>query len=138
MLPGETGLGNQATLAKIDKLRELNVGAIIPLPQITCRRGPEKGIIVSIIPRPDADETLKAKLLQFKRHLSSIDGSDLASVFEEANIAMGIRMGAEEKDVGSSAFSQDILKIEISGPDQQHLTVIDVPGIFRVSTPGRL
>ncbi|KAK2758928.1 interferon-induced GTP-binding protein Mx1 [Colletotrichum kahawae] len=172
MLPSETGLGNQATLAKIDKLRELNVGAIIPLPQlvvvgdqssgkssvlesltgfsfpraaglctryvtqITCRRGPEKGIIVSIIPRPDVDETLKAKLLQFKRHLSSIDGSDLDSVFEEANIAMGIRMGAEEKDVGSSAFSQDILKIEISGPDQQHLTVIDVPGIFRVSTPG--
>ncbi|KAH0421177.1 interferon-induced GTP-binding protein Mx1 [Colletotrichum camelliae] len=153
MLPGETGLGNQATLAKIDKLRALNVGAIIPLPQlvvvgdqssgkssvlesltgfsfpraaglctryvtqITCRRGPEKGIIVSVIPRPDADETLKFKLLQFKRHLSSIDGSDLASVFEEANIAMGIRMGADEKD-------------------QQHLTVIDVPGIFRVSTPG--
>ncbi|KAJ0335216.1 hypothetical protein COL922a_009549 [Colletotrichum nupharicola] len=136
MLPGETGLGNQATLAKIDKLRELNVGAIIPLPQISCRRGPEKGVIVSIIPRPDADETLKAKLLQFKRHLSSIDGSDLASVFEEANIAMGIQMGADEKDVGSAAFSQDILKIMISGPDQQHLTVIDVPGIFRVSTPG--
>ncbi|KAJ0306105.1 hypothetical protein Brms1b_010556 [Colletotrichum noveboracense] len=117
MLPGETGLGNQATLAKIDKLRELNVGAIIPLPQISCRRGPEKGVIVSIIPRPDADKTLKAKLLQFKRHLSSIDGSDLTSVFKEANITMGIQMGADEKDVGSAAFSQDILKIMISGPN---------------------
>ncbi|KAF6812953.1 interferon-induced GTP-binding protein Mx1 [Colletotrichum plurivorum] len=172
MLPGETGLGNQATLAKIDKLRELNVGAIIPLPQlvvvgdqssgkssvlesltgfsfpraaglctryvtqITCRRESEKGIVVSIIPRPDADEALKAKLLQFKRHLSSIDGNDLVSVFEEANIAMGIRMGVDERDVRLPAFSQDILKIEISGPDQQHLTVIDVPGIFRVPTPG--
>ncbi|KXH66213.1 interferon-induced GTP-binding protein Mx1 [Colletotrichum salicis] len=172
MLPGGTGLGNQATLVKIDKLRELNVGAIIPLPQlvvvgdqssgkssvlesltgfsfpraaglctryatqITCCREPEKGIVVSIIPRPDADETLKAKLLQFKRHLSSADGNNLASVFEEANIAMGIRMGVDEKDVGLAAFSQDVLKIEISGPDQQHLTVIDVPGIFRVATPG--
>lgn len=30
----ETGLGNQAILAKIDKLRELNVGSMIPLPQV--------------------------------------------------------------------------------------------------------
>ncbi|KAK7530166.1 interferon-induced GTP-binding protein Mx2 [Phyllosticta citribraziliensis] len=170
MPPGGTELGNQAILAKIDKLRELNVGAIIPLPQlvvvgdqssgkssvlesltgfsfprapglctryatqITCCREAESGILVTIIPRPDADETLKAKLLQFKRHLTSIDGNSLAKVFEEANSAMGIRMG--DKNVDHGAFSQDILKIEISGPDQQHLTVIDVPGIFRVPTPG--
>ncbi|KAL1848164.1 hypothetical protein Daus18300_013678 [Diaporthe australafricana] len=131
MLPSGTGLGNQATLAKIDKLRELNVGAIIPLPQITCCCEAEKGIVVSIIPRPDADERLKTKLLQFKRHLSSIDSDELASVFEEANIAMGIRMGVGEKDVGLAAFSQDTLKIE-----QEHLTIINVPGIFRVPTPG--
>ncbi len=30
----ERGLGNQAILAKIDKLRELNVGSMIPLPQV--------------------------------------------------------------------------------------------------------
>lgn len=28
------GLGSQATLAKIDKLRELNVGSVVPLPQV--------------------------------------------------------------------------------------------------------
>jgi hypothetical protein len=28
------GLGSKATLAKIDKLRELNVGSVIPLPQL--------------------------------------------------------------------------------------------------------
>ncbi|KAG8160026.1 hypothetical protein KVR01_010663 [Diaporthe batatas] len=153
MLPNGTGLGNQAILAKIDKLRELNVGAIIPLPQlvvvgdqssgkssvlesltgfsfpraaglctryatqITCCREAEEGIVVSIIPRPDADETLKAKLLQFQRHLSSIDNDELVKVFEEANISMGIRMGEDDKDVGLAAFSQDILKIEISGPE---------------------
>jgi hypothetical protein len=33
----ESGLGSQATLAKIDKLRELNVGSIIPLPQVCSR-----------------------------------------------------------------------------------------------------
>lgn len=30
----EAGFGNQAILAKIDKLRELNVGSMIPLPQL--------------------------------------------------------------------------------------------------------
>lgn len=29
------GLANHAILAKIDKLRELNVGAVIPLPQVS-------------------------------------------------------------------------------------------------------
>ena len=32
---GMGGLGNHATLEKIDKLRELNVGAVIPLPQVS-------------------------------------------------------------------------------------------------------
>lgn len=36
MVSKEAGLGNQTILAKIDKLRELNVGTIIPLPQV-CR-----------------------------------------------------------------------------------------------------
>ncbi|KXJ85102.1 interferon-induced GTP-binding protein Mx2 [Microdochium bolleyi] len=32
--PAAEGLGNQSVLSKIDKLRELNVGAFIPLPQL--------------------------------------------------------------------------------------------------------
>ena len=27
-------------------------------------------------------------------------------------------------------FSDDILKIELSGPDQRQLSVVDVPGLF--------
>lgn len=43
------------------------------------------------------------------------------------------------KDISSSdgsIFSEDILKIEICGPDEDYLTVIDVPGIFRDATEG--
>ena len=36
----------------------------------------------------------------------------------------------------NSAFSRDILKIEIQGPEEQHYSVIDIPGIFRVKTEG--
>ncbi|KAI2464835.1 interferon-induced GTP-binding protein Mx2 [Annulohypoxylon bovei var. microspora] len=172
MTTAEIGLGNQAVLSKIDKLRELSVGAIIPLPQlivvgdqssgkssvlesltgfsfpraaglctryatqITCRRELQRSVNVSIIPRPDADETLKSRLLQFQRQITEIDNHRLTKIFEEANEAMGLRMNQTDDDEGVGAFSQDILKIEISGPDQAHLTVIDVPGIFRVPTPG--
>lgn len=34
------------------------------------------------------------------------------------------------------SFSDDVLKIEVIGPDQQHLGVVDVPGIFRKITEG--
>lgn len=33
-------------------------------------------------------------------------------------------------------FSRDVLRLEISGPDQEHLSVIDVPGIFKSTTEG--
>lgn len=51
---------------------------------------------------------------------------------------MGIRSidNTSNTDKDDLTFSEDILKIEISGPDQPALTVIDVPGIFRTPTPG--
>ncbi|KAI1458589.1 interferon-induced GTP-binding protein Mx2 [Annulohypoxylon moriforme] len=172
MATTEVGLGNQAILSKIDKLRELSVGAIIPLPQlivvgdqssgkssvlesltgfsfpraaglctryatqITCCREAQKSVHVSIIPRPDADEALKTRLLKFQRQSTEMNNKRLTKIFEDANAAMGLQMGQTDGKEGAGAFSQDILKIEINGPDQAHLTVIDVPGIFRVPTPG--
>ena len=35
-----------------------------------------------------------------------------------------------------SAFSRDVLRVEISGPKEDHLTVIDVPGMFENPTEG--
>lgn len=113
------GLGSKATPAKIDKLRELNVGSVIPLPQlvvvgdqssgkssvlesltgfsfpraaglctryatqITCSRGPSQAVSISIIPRPDADDELKAKLLAFHRSFTTLDDDGLAKIFTE-------------------------------------------------------
>lgn len=33
-------------------------------------------------------------------------------------------------------FSSDVLRLEISGPDQEHLSVIDMPSIFKNTTEG--
>ena len=43
---------------------------------------------------------------------------------------MGLKeSGASDQE--ADTFSNDVLKIEICGPEQQHFSVIDVPGIFR-------
>jgi dynamin family protein len=47
---------------------------------------------------------------------------------------MGIRMDPSSKD--GNVFSEDVLKVEICGPSEDYLTVIDVPGIFRNPTEG--
>lgn len=46
---------------------------------------------------------------------------------------MGIDPPGEK---GEKPFSEDVLKIEIRGPGQQHLSVVDVPGIFKKTTAG--
>lgn len=49
-------------------------------------------------------------------------------------------MGLSRHQEGSArkgpTFSRDILRLEICGPTQEHLSVIDVPGIFKNTTPG--
>lgn len=40
---------------------------------------------------------------------------------------MGLKSTADRHSDGA-AFSKDILRVEICGPDEEHLTVIDVPG----------
>lgn len=37
---------------------------------------------------------------------------------------------------GFSTFSEDVLRLEIQGPDEDHLSVIDVPGLFTNTTEG--
>lgn len=49
---------------------------------------------------------------------------------------MGIPAPGQSLAPGLSTFSDDILKIELSGPSKEHLSIIDVPGIFRTPTHG--
>ncbi|KAJ5162314.1 hypothetical protein N7492_007706 [Penicillium capsulatum] len=42
-----------------------------------------------------------------------------------------------ELNDGKPTFSSHVLQLEICGPDEDHVTVIDIPGIFRTTTEGR-
>jgi Dynamin central region/Dynamin family len=49
---------------------------------------------------------------------------------------MGIPGPGQSLETGQSTFSDDLLSIELCGPDKQNLSVIDIPGIFRTPTDG--
>ncbi|KAJ0100648.1 hypothetical protein J7T55_000101, partial [Diaporthe amygdali] len=91
---------------------------------ITCYRAPQQSVSISIIPRPNADENLKKRLRHFgHRFNAELDQDKLAQTFQEADLAMGIRKSKGDNGNDLIAFSEDILKIEICGPDSSMFPV---------------
>jgi GTP-binding protein EngB required for normal cell division len=79
---------------------------------------------VSIIPDPERLDLEKRTLKAFKFAYDK-DDVDLSAVVEQAKLAMGLS--------DARRFSNDILRVEISGPSQPHLTMVDLPGLFSSS-----
>ena len=46
-------------------------------------------------------------------------------------------MGISADTAPPKSFSKDVLSIEVCGPDAEHFSVIDVPGIFKKTTEGK-
>lgn len=46
---------------------------------------------------------------------------------------MGLPKAGELYALGAR-FSDDVLKIELSGPNHNHFSVVDVPGLFQAAT----
>ncbi|EQL35389.1 hypothetical protein, variant [Blastomyces dermatitidis ATCC 26199] len=102
--------------------------------QITFRRAEEKRITVSIIPGADAN-------LEHAEHVRSWGIVDLpelnrpsfANIMAKVNGVMGL---SDSLDTSGKTFSTDVLRLEVCGPDEDHLSIIDVPGIFKNTTSG--
>src|SRR5215469_2086648 len=45
-------------------------------------------------------------------------------------------LGNKDKKGDRGTFSEDVLRLEICGPEQEHFSVVDVPGIFKKTTEG--
>ncbi|KAI9812239.1 MAG: hypothetical protein M1832_000471 [Thelocarpon impressellum] len=109
--------------------------------QIVLRRTPasEGCVKVSIIPGPSAslNEPLKEALLKygFTMDKDGLDGERFATILNEAAELMGLpHPNAQDVEDLEKRFSDDILKIELSGPEHHHLSVVDVPGLFHNPT----
>ncbi|KAI1182583.1 P-loop containing nucleoside triphosphate hydrolase protein [Nemania serpens] len=88
--------------------------------ELILRRSPDVGVNVCIIPSHDRSEDKKKTLEAFQYRLEALD---INQCVEAAKQAMGL-------DGNDQVFSTDILRVEISGPTQPHLTMVDLPGLF--------
>ena len=90
--------------------------------ELILRRGPDTNASVAIVPSADRTDSEKAKLLKFQHEIVELD--QFEELVNDAKEAMGL-------DGNTKAFSNDILRVEVSGPNQPHLTLVDLPGLFQ-------
>ncbi|KAG8354272.1 hypothetical protein FVEN_g7850 [Fusarium venenatum] len=95
-------------LRKIDQLRERNISTYLTLPQLVAVGDQSSG---------------KSSLLE-----------NLEDILNKVNTLMDIKTPINPG--GTKTFTEDVLKIERCGPEEDYLTVIDIPGIFRITTQG--
>jgi len=93
--------------------------------ELVLRRAQHIGVSVCIVPHESRSESECKALRGFQENLKGFD--DLPNVIESAKSAMGI-------STHGKAFSQDILRVEITGPDRPHLTIVDLPGLIHSET----
>jgi Dynamin family/Dynamin central region len=119
---GDQSSGKSSVLEAVSKIR-------FPTKDNLCTRFATELILrrglasasVSIVPNAHRSEPEKAELLKF--HHENVDLKEFESLVNDAKKAMGL-------DRGTKAFSNDILRVEISGPNQNPLTLVDLPGLF--------
>ena len=93
--------------------------------EVSLRRRPKTSVTVSITPGPTRRGEERDKLLQFRHILKSYEG--FPDLFAQASEAMGL------SDPTRKSFSDDRLKVEVTGPKQPQLTLVDLPGLIQIS-----
>ncbi|KAH1648192.1 hypothetical protein KXX16_008902 [Aspergillus fumigatus] len=93
--------------------------------ELVLRKSSQVGVCVSIVPHRSRSESEQEALAQFHEELDSFEG--LPQLIENAKSAMGIYTNAK-------SFSNDLLRVEVSGPDRPHLTIVDLPGLIHSET----
>ncbi|KAK1054173.1 hypothetical protein LTR74_016037 [Friedmanniomyces endolithicus] len=96
----------------------------------------EQPISVSIIADQNSTQEQRAEVEAWsKKDLQSLDGDAFPNIKREVHEVMGLNP-SDAVSGSNQTFSSHVLRLEIAGPNQEHLSVTDVPGIFRIPTPG--
>jgi GTP-binding protein EngB required for normal cell division len=93
--------------------------------ELILRKNTRSSVSVSIVPHSSRVASEKLALSGFREQLDDFDG--LPFLVERAKSAMGV-------SAHGKAFSQDTLRVEVSGPDRPHLTIVDLPGLIHSET----
>ncbi len=89
--------------------------------EVILRKARDVNVAVSIVPSQTRPEAECRRLLGFREMLDNLQ--EFPSLVEKANDMMGI-------SATGNAFSNDVLRVEVSGPDRPHLTIVDLPGLI--------
>ncbi|KAF2803435.1 GTP-binding protein [Mytilinidion resinicola] len=96
--------------------------------EIILRRGPTSTIKISITPDKNRSKQEQAKLNIFSKSIK--DFSQLPEIIKDATQVIGLgRVG----EINSRAFLRDVLSVNICGPDQPQLTLVDLPGLIHAT-----
>ncbi|KAJ0100657.1 Interferon-induced GTP-binding protein, partial [Diaporthe amygdali] len=93
--------------------------------ELVLRRTSQVGARVSIVPHHSRSESEKATLASFEEELEDFEG--FPTLIDTAKSVMGI-------STRGKTFAKDLLRVEISGPDRPHLTIVDLPGLIHSQT----
>ncbi|KAM3425678.1 hypothetical protein BST61_g7618 [Cercospora zeina] len=104
--------------------------------QIIFRRAAQEHVVVSIIPDQHASPEHTLHVKQWGKTITSLESNTFKEIMQEAHKVMGLSESGSAEGTRKPTFSNDVLRLEFSGPDQEHLSVIDVPGIFKSTTQG--
>ncbi|CAI7610495.1 unnamed protein product [Penicillium glandicola] len=95
----------------------------------------KREISAFIIPASDATAEEEQKLRGWKASgLQSLNAEDFTRTMKEVHEVMNLSAFVGDQ---KPTFSNSVLQLEIRGPNESHLSVIDVPGIFKNTTLDR-
>lgn len=120
---GDQSSGKSSVLEAISGLnfpRKDNVCTRFAI-ELILRRAPASGLKVSIYPDADRPEEEQMDLRNFKPPTLALE--HFANIVKSAESA--VRRGENNQ-----VFSKDVLRVEVSGPTQPHLTLVDLPGLY--------
>ncbi|KAH8423399.1 uncharacterized protein LDX57_001158 [Aspergillus melleus] len=95
--------------------------------EVILRRSESVSVKVSIEPGPSRTDEKRKKHLRSFSPESIPDSNNLGKLIEEAQAHMGFDSSEDTEDSG---FSDDVLRVEVSGPDKPELTLVDLPGLY--------
>lgn len=120
---GDQSSGKSSVLEAVSTLKFPTKDALCTrfATELILRRSSEVTSTVTIIPDLNRPVQERDLLAGFDCDASVYD--DLGHIIDQAGKAMGLKRS-------SKVFSADVLRIELSGPQQPHLTLVDLPGLF--------
>lgn len=103
--------------------------------QIVFQRSPKEEVVATVVSKTSRSQD-KNQDRAWKKQYDKMTPEIFGSMMKEVHATMGLACKMNGKLEAGPIFSEDVLRLEIRGPDEDHLSVIDVPGIFRNTTGG--